>query len=336
MSAVEYVRLGRSGLRVSPLALGTMNFGPVTGEREAHAILDYALDRGINLIDTADVYGGDANRTIAWSQGKGLTEEIIGRWLARDGTRRDRIVLATKAYGAMGEGPNDQGLSARHLRRACEASLRRLQTDHVDLFLLHHVDRSTRWEEIWEALGVLRQQGKVTYFGTSNHAAWQIVQGQEAARARGLFGFVAEQSLYNLMQRTVELEVLPACRAYGIGVLVYTPLNSGLLAGILRKGDATAARSASSRAAAGLASDRARIERYEAFCAALGEHPASVAQAWLLHQPGVTAPIVGARTVEHVDAALRAVEISLGSSELARLDEIFPGPGGPAPEAYAW
>jgi len=333
--SVDYVQLGRSGLQVSRLALGTMNFGPVTEERDAHAILDHALEHGINLIDTADVYGADANRTIAWSEGKGLTEQIIGRWLAQGGGRRERVVLATKAYGDMGEEPNDKGLSARHIRRACDASLRRLQCDHVDVFMLHHVDRSTPWEEIWEALGVLHQQGKVLYFGTSNHAAWQIVQGQEAARSRGRLGFVAEQSIYSLMERTIELELLPACRAYGIGVIAYSPLNSGLLAGILRKGDA-ASRSSSSRAETGLAQHRDRIERFEAFCDGLGEHPASVAQAWLLHQPGITAPIAGARTPAHLDAALRALEISLGASELEQLDDIFPGPGGPAPEAYAW
>lgn len=335
MSACDYVQLGRSGLRVSRLALGTMNFGPVTEERDAHAILDHALDRGINLVDTADVYGADANRTIAWSQDKGRTEEIIGRWLAQGEGRRERAVLATKLYGDMGPGPNDRGLSAHHIRRACDASLARLQCDHIDVLMLHHVDRSTPWEEIWEALSLLREQGKVLYFGTSNHAAWQIVSGQEAARARGQFSFVVEQSIYSLMERTIELELLPACRAYGIGVVAYSPLNSGLLAGILRKTDA-ASRSSSGRAETGLAEQRERIARFEAFCDELGEHPASVAQAWLLHQPGVTAPIVGARTAEHLDAALRALEISLGTAELERLDDIFPGPGGPAPEAYAW
>jgi len=333
---MDYRTLGRSGLRVSPVALGTMNFGPDTSEEDSHAILDAAFERGVNLIDTADVYGADANRTIGdYSDDKGLTERIIGRWLSKEPGRRDRVVVATKVFGTMGTGPNDKYLSAGHLRRACDASLARLQTDYIDLYMLHHVDRTTPWEEIWEALSVLRQQGKVLYVGTSNHAAWQLVQGQHAAAARGMFGIVAEQSLYNLMQRSIELEVLPACRAYGIGVIVYSPLNSGLLAGILAKAE-KGSRSASSRAEAGLGRYRERIARFESFCADLGEHPATVGQAWLLHQPGVTASVIGARTVDHLEAGLRAAELTLGEGELQELDDIFPGPGGPAPEAYAW
>jgi len=281
------------------------------------------------------VYGADPNRQVyGWQEGKGRSEEMIGRWLAAGASRRDQAVVATKVYGAMGEGPNDMYVSARNLRRACDASLRRLQTDYIDVYMLHHVDRSTPWDEIWEALALLHQQGKVLYFGTSNHAAWQIVQGQEAGRARGLSGFVVEQSIYSLMERTIELEVLPACRAYGIGVVAYSPLNAGLLSGILRDREA-AARTVSGRAATGLARRREQIERFEAFCEALGEQPASVAHAWLLHQPGLTAPVVGVRTTAHLDAALRALEITLGEAELKALDDIFPGPG-PAPEAYAW
>jgi aryl-alcohol dehydrogenase-like predicted oxidoreductase len=332
---MEHRPLGRSGLRVSPVALGTMNFGPVTSEAEAGTLMDVALDHGINLFDTADVYGADANRTIAdWSPRKGLTEEIIGRWLAAEPTRRERVVLISKAYGRMGEGPNDLYLSAVHLRRACEASLRRLQTDYLDIFMLHHVDRSTGWEEIWEVLADLRTAGKIRYAGTSNFAAWQIVAGQEAARARHLLGFVADQSIYNLMERTAELELLPACRSYGIGVMPYSPLNSGLLGGILTKGE-TAARSASSRATAQLESRHDQISAFEDFCKQLGSSPAVVAQAWLCHQPGVAAPIIGARTVEHVTDGVAAADLTLSPSELDALDAIFP-PTGPAPEAYAW
>lgn len=334
-TGAEYVQLGRTGLKVSRLALGTMNFGSVTPEEDAQAILDHALDQGINFVDTADVYGAQALSTVyTWEPGKGRTEEIVGRWFAKGAGRRDKTVVATKLFGVMGEGPNDRNLSARHIRRACEASLRRLGTDYIDLYQLHHVDRSTPWDEIWEALALLHRQGKVLYFGTSNHAAWQIVQGQEKALARNMFGLVAEQSIYSLAERSIELEVLPACLAYGIGVVPYSPLSGGVLAGVLRKQDAN--RGVSGWAGTVLAKLRPQVERYEAFCDELGEHPANVALAWLLHQPGVTAPIVGARTIEQLSGVLQTLKISLGAAELDRLDEIFPGPGGSAPEAYAW
>ncbi|MEV0286432.1 MULTISPECIES: aldo/keto reductase [unclassified Kribbella] len=327
--------LGRAGVRVSPIALGTMNFGPVTPADEAHRILDAATDAGVNLIDTADVYGADANRTIADdSIEKGRTERIIGDWLAQRPGWRDQIVLVSKAYGRMGPGANDLHLSSVHLRRACEASLRRLQTDYLDVFMLHHVDRSTSWDEIWETLSDLRQAGKIRYAGTSNFAAWQLVQGQEAAARRDLLGIVVEESIYNLMERTVELEVLPACASYGIGVMPYSPLNSGLLAGILSKTD-KASRSASSRATSNLALHHARLERYEKLCRDLGHPPAVVAQAWLCAQPAIVAPVVGARTLQHLQDGLAAANLTLDPATLSALDEIFPGPG-PAPESYAW
>jgi NDP-hexose 2,3-enoyl reductase len=330
--------LGRTGLRVSPVALGTMNLGPETPEDDAHGILSAAADAGINLVDTANVYGADANRTVAdHDPQKGRTEEIVGSWLKAAPGRRDQTVLVTKAYGRMGPGPNDMYLSSVHLRRACEASLRRLGTDHIDVFLLHHVDRETGWEEIWETLSDLRQEGKIRYAGTSNFAAWQLVQGQCAAEARHLLGIVVEQSLYNLMERRIELEVLPACRHYGIGVMPYSPLNSGLLAGILAKQQAgeTAARSASSRAVDNLAAQRPALERYEQLCRDIGQPPAVVGQAWLCHQPGVTAPVIGARTLAHLEAGIAAARLGLDAEVLKRLDDIFPGPG-TAPEAYAW
>ncbi|MEU7898889.1 aldo/keto reductase [Nonomuraea sp. NPDC049152] len=332
---MRYTNLGRSGLQVSRLALGTMNFGPLTDEETSHRILDAAVDSGINLVDTADVYGADANKQVyGLEPEKGRTEEIIGTWLTKTPSRRDQIVLTTKVYGAMGPGVNDIRLSARRIRRACEDSLRRLRTDHLDVYMLHHVDRSTPWEEIWGALSQLRQQGKVLYFGTSNHAAWHIARGQAVAERLGEFGFTVEQSIYSLMQRAVELEVLPACRDMGIGFLPYSPLHGGLLSGILRKREVE--RGKEGRAAAALRGDRARVERYEQACDDFGEHPATVGLAWLLHQPGVTAPIVGARTAEQLTTALRALEIELDEERLALLDDIFPGPGGPAPEAYAW
>jgi NDP-hexose 2,3-enoyl reductase len=207
---VEITRLGRTGLKVSRLCLGTMNFGPRTSEQDAQEIMARALGAGVSFFDTADIYGPN-----------GLTEEIVGRWLAKD-DHREQVVLATKLYRPMGPGPNDGGLSARHIVKACEASLRRLQTDWIDIYQMHHVERTTPWEEIWQAMEVLIAQGKVIYVGSSNFAGWHIARAQEVARSRGMFGLVSEQSLYNLMSRTVEHEVLPACQYYGIGVIPWS------------------------------------------------------------------------------------------------------------------
>src|SRR5450631_4534179 len=199
---MEYTHLGRTGLRVSRLCLGTMNFGPFTTEPDSYAIMDGALERGINFFDTANVYG--------WKKGEGVTENIVGRWFAQGGGRRDKVVLATKVNGVMGDWPNESRLSALNIRRACDASLKRLQTDHIDLYQMHHVDRNTPWEEIWQAMEQLVTQGKVVYVGSSNFAAWHIVAANEAARRRDSFGLISEQSLYNLKTRNIELEVIPA------------------------------------------------------------------------------------------------------------------------------
>ena len=319
---MDYRNLGRTGLKVSPVCLGTMNFGPRTSEADSWSIMDRALEAGINFFDTANRYGGTE------------TESIIGRWLAQGGERREKIVLATKVFGAMAEWPNMSRLSARHIRDACEDSLRRLQTDHIDLYQMHHVDRDTPWEEIWQAMDLLVAQGKVIYVGSSNFAGWHVAAANEAAARRGSLGLVSEQSLYNLVARTVELEVLPACQAYGVGVIPWSPLGGGLLGGVLdgaREGR---------RGAEGLQrrieSLRPQLEEWEKLCAELGEQPADVALAWLLAQPAVTAPIIGPRTLDQLEGALRAPEIRLESEVLDRLDRLFPGPGGPAPEAYAW
>jgi aryl-alcohol dehydrogenase-like predicted oxidoreductase len=324
---MEYTHLGRSGLRVSRLVLGTMNFGPVIDEAASHQVMDRAHEHGINVFDTANVYG--------WGENKGRTESIIGSWFAKGGGRRERTVLATKLYGDMGEWPNEGKLSALNIRRACDASLRRLRTDHIDLYQMHHVDRATPWEEIWGAMDVLRQQGKVVYVGSSNFAGWHIAAAQEAARRRGDLGLVAEQSIYNLVTRAVELEVLPAARAYGLGVIPWSPLHGGLLGGVLRR-EREGVRRLSGRAVEAVERHRAALSGYEDLCAELGAEPADVALAWLLAQPAVTAPIVGPRTVGQLDGALRALELRLDAPTLQRLDELFPGPGGPAPEAYAW
>ncbi len=323
---MNYRHLGRSGLLVSPLCLGTMNFGPITSEEESFRIMNRALEHGINFFDTANVYG--------WRKGEGWTEQIIGRWFAQGGKRREKVVIATKVYGVMDDWPNESRLSARHIKRACEDSLRRLQTDWIDLYQMHHVDRECPWDEIWQAMEQLYYEGKILYVGTSNFAGWHIAQGQEIAKQRGFFGIVSEQCLYNLNARMVELEVLPACQAYGIGVIPWSPLGGGLLGGILSESGGERRRSENIQRA--LEQNRAKIEAYEALCREMGEHPANVAIAWLLHQPAVTAPIIGPRTVEQLDHLMRALEIRLDEAVLKRLDEIFPGPGGPAPEAFAW
>jgi aryl-alcohol dehydrogenase-like predicted oxidoreductase len=322
---MEYRHLGRLGLRVSPLCLGTMNFGPETTQADSFAIMSRALELGINFVDTANVYGR--------SKGVGATEKIVGRWLAEDPARRDRIVLATKVYGDTGRWPNESRLSALHIRKACEDSLRRLQTDHIDLYQMHHVDRDASWDEVWQAFETLVRQGKVLYVGSSNFAGWHIARANEAAASRHLLGLASEQCLYNLAERSSELEVLPACEAYGMGVIPWSPLHRGLLGGILEESDVS--RRAGGEPQRYLAGHREQVEAYEKLCADLGEPPAAVALGWLLANPVVTAPIVGPRTLEQLDGSMRALELTLDRETRKRLDEIFPGPG-PAPEAYAW
>jgi len=335
---VDYANLGRSGLSVSRLCLGTMNFGPLTPPGEAHAIMDHAHDLGINFFDTANRYGGMFSPPGQVGQHEqahvGWTEEIIGDWFASGGARRERTVLATKLYGAMGDWPNDGKLSALNIRRACDASLRRLRTEFIDLYQMHHVDRDTPWDEIWQAMEVLVAQGKVLYVGSSNFAAWHIAQANDRAAARGFFGLVSEQSIYNLMTREIELEVLPAAIGYGVGIIPWSPLQGGLLGGVLQK-EREGRRRLAGRAQEAVARHREQIEAYEMLCEELGEEPAAVALAWLLHQDGVTAPIVGPRTLGHLDDAQRALALTLDEDALKRLDAIFPGYK-PAPEQYAW
>lgn len=323
---MEYTHLGRTGLQVSRLCLGTMNFGPETNEADSFAIMDEALELGINFFDTANVYG--------WKMGEGVTEQIIGRWFAQGGGRREKVVLATKVYGKMGDWPNESRLSALHIKRACEGSLRRLQTDHIDLYQMHHVDRSTPWEEIWQAIEQLVKEGKVLYVGSSNFAGWHIAQANEIAKQRHFMGLVSEQSLYNLNARMIEMEVIPACESYGLGLIPWSPLAGGLLGGVLRKIEE--GRRASERIEKAIAKHRPQLEQWEAFCSEIGEQPADVALAWLVGQTAVTAPIIGPRTMEQLTGSLRALEIKLTDEQLTKLDEIWPGPGGPAPEAYAW
>ena len=323
---MEYKHLGRSGLEVSRLCLGTMNFGPDTSEEDAHAIMDRAHELGINFFDTANVYG--------WKKGEGITEQIIGRWFAKGEGRRDKTVIATKLYGSMSDWPNDTFLSARNIRRACDASLKRLQTDHIDLYQMHHVDRNTPWDEIWEAMETLRAQGKILYVGSSNFAGWHIAKAQGVARERRFTGLISEQSIYNLATRAVELEVLPAAEDFGLGVLPWSPLHGGMLAGVLKK-EREGKRRRSGRSADAIEANKERIQEYEDFCDELGQEPATVALAWLLHQSAVTAPIVGPRTMQQLEDSLDALELRLDDKELERLDEIWPGHK-TAPEDYAW
>lgn len=327
---MDYKKLGRTGLRVSPLCLGTMNFGPRTDEADSHKIMDAALDNGINFFDTANRYG------IWGGMGShhGHTEEIIGRWFAKDSSNRDKVVLASKLYGQMGDWPNHGKLSALHIRQACEDSLRRLQTDHIDIYQMHHVDRDTPWEEIWQGMEQLVREGKILYVGSSNFAGWHIVKANEAAKSRHFLGLVSEQCHYHLANRMPELELLPACEDYGMGIIPWSPLGGGLLAGVLKKENTS--RRADERMQKRVEQYRPQIETWEAFCDELGEEPAAVALAWLLHQSAVTAPIIGPRTMEQLTGSpMRAMEIKLSEEHLKRIDEIWPGYK-TAPEHFAW
>ncbi len=325
---MQYASLGRTGLDVSRLCLGTMNFGPYTSEADSFAMMDRALELGITFFDTANVYGG--------SCGKGTTETILGRWLGQGGGRRERVVLATKVFNHMFDGPTARGVSAYAIRREIEGSLRRLQTDHVDLYQMHHIDRATPWEELWQAMDCLVREGKVLYVGSSNFGGWHIATANQEAARRNVMGLVSEQSKYSLLERTVELEVLPACRHYGLGVIPWSPLASGLLGGALGKLGSDEGRRGEEGAQKRIEALRGQLEPWEALCRDLGEKPADVALAWLLANPAVTAPIIGPRTMDQMEGSLRALEIDLDAATMERLDAIFPGPGGEAPEAYAW
>ncbi len=335
---MEYKNLGRSGLKVSRLCLGTMNFGSQTDEPEAFRIMDRALELGINFFDTANVYARPAPT--------GTTESIIGRWFAQGGGRREKVVLATKLFGQMDPWPNNARFSALGIRRECEASLKRLQTDYIDLYQMHHVVRELSWEEVWQGFEQLFASGKIVYNGSSNFAGWHIAQASEAAKRRNYLGLISEQSLYNLAERTLELEVIPACQHYGLGLIPYSPLFGGLLGGVLkgveggRRSSPNVQERLANYAKIGInfkdGSTANKIEAYESLCDEIGVKPAIVALAWLLHQPAVTAPIIGPRTVEQIDDAFVALSTTLSKATLDKLDEIFPGPGGTAPEAYAW
>lgn len=318
---MQYRRLGRSALKVSELALGTMNFGPRTPETDAFLMLNHALASGLNFVDTADQYGGHL--------GVGATELLLGRWLAEDRSRREALVLATKVYEPMSDDVNHRGLSARHIVSACEASLKRLGVETIDLYQMHHIDRSAPLDEIWQAMDRLITQGKIIYVGSSNFPGWGIAQTNERRGFQQRLGLVSEQGLYNLFTRHAELEVIPACQGYGVGLLPWSPLAGGLLAGP----SSTAGRRQQLQTTRGL--HREQLAAFEAFAADLGLDPSTVALSWLLHQPAVASVIIGPSSVAQLEQALTARDLALDRAQLARLDEIFP-PMGRAPEAYAW
>lgn len=322
---MEYTHLGRSGVKVSKICLGTMNFGPYTSEKDSFEIMDKALELGINFFDTANVYGYD--------KGVGLTESIIGKWLGQ-GNRRDKIVLATKVYGKMGEGVNDQKLSAYNIRKACEASLKRLQTDHIDLYQMHHIDRETPWEEIWQVMEQLIREGKITYVGSSNFAAWNITEANYIAKQRNFLGLVSEQSIYSLRNRHIELEVIPACKSLGVGLIPWSPMGGGILCGVLEK--EYPGRRNREPLRKSVEKLRPQLEAYEKFCKEIGQKPADVALAWVLNNEAVTSPIIGPRASQQLEESVKAADLKLDEETLKKLDEIWPGPGNQAPEAYAW
>ncbi len=328
---MRYAHLGKTGMKVSRLCLGTMNFGGLADEKASFKMMDEALEAGINFFDTADAYGTE----------RGETENIIGRWLAQGGGRRDAVILAAKVFGHCGphyeryeENSFNDGLSKYKIIKHCEGSLKRMRTDHIELLQMHHIDRDCAHEEMWEGMDVLQQQGKIVYVGSCNYAGWDIADCCWTAKTMRKQGLSSEQSLYNLSNRTLELEVIPACRRFGMGLIIYSPLAGGLLGGAVEK--QKEGRRASEGMQAALAKHRPQIEAYETFCAELGESPANIALAWLLHNPAITAPIIGPRTLEQLKESERVPEIALSEETLRKLDEIFPGPGGEAPQAYAW
>lgn len=321
---MKYRRLGRTALQVSQLCLGTMNFGPRTPEDEAHSILDHTIDRGINFVDTANQYGGGL--------GAGTTEKIIGNWIAKNPEKRRDLILASKVYEPMSSDVNARGLSARHIVQSCNDSLTRLQTDHIDLFQMHHLDRVAPLDEIWQAMDLLIQQGKITYVGSSNFPGWMIAKTNERAQSGQRLGLVSEQSKYNLLERRIELEVIPACRHFGVGLIVWSPLAGGLLA---TPSDQEAGRRNTSQSRQDRAQHKSALDAFARFCDGMDARPSAVALAWVLHRTGISAAAIGPATQGQLEAALDASDLSLSAADMDELDRIFP-PCGEAPEAYAW
>ena len=327
---IKYTYLGRTGLKVSRLCLGTMNFGNYNDEKESFKIMDAALDAGINFFDTANNYGKSTHN-------EGITETIMGKWFAQGGGRRERVILATKVHEEMGDkndGPNSaSGLSLYKIRRHLDASMRRLQTNHLEIYYMHHIDRNVTWDEIWDAFQPLVQQGRVDYVASSNFGGWNIAMAQAEAKARHILGLVCEQHRYSLLCRLPELELLPAAKAHGLGVVAWSPLQQGLLS---RNALAHTNVSRTAELKTEFEKVRNQLEAFSKLCKEIGEYEDVVALAWLLANPVITAPIIGPRILEHFASSMKALDLVLDAGVMKKLDNIFPGPGGMAPEAYAW
>ncbi|HEY9075308.1 MAG TPA: aldo/keto reductase [Anaerolineaceae bacterium] len=333
---MEYNRLGRANVQVSKVCLGTMHFGNSTTEEEAFKIMDRALELGINFFDTANVYGGRGNH--------GKSEEIIGNWFTARGTR-DQVVLATKVYGNMVDAdiPNEKnGISAYKVRRHAADSLRRLKTDRIDLYQVHHIDRTISGEEFWGMFDRLIADGDVLYMGTSNFPGWGLAKFQMIAWQRGAVGLVSEQTMYNLLNRIPELEVCPAALEFGIGVLAYMPLAGGILTGKLKSIEGSRTSSVEREYGVRLGSENSQLAEFSQICREIGEKEHIVATAWTLANPAVASAIVGIRTLEQLDGIERAASLRFDPDVLQRLNTLFdynhgrPLRPGPAPEAYSW
>lgn len=328
---MQYTYLGRTGMKVSRLCLGTMNFGMNTDEKEAFRIMDMALDAGINFFDTANMYGslGDKGRA-------GWTEEIIGRWFRQGGGRREKVVLATKVFADMhdpDDGPNGgEGLSAYKIRRHLEASLKRLGTEHVEICYMHGYEPHAPWEELFSAFHNFARQGKVDYLGCDNFAARQICSAQEYARKTNQLGIVVSEHRYNLLSRLPEIELNPVCKEQGIGIVVWSPLQMGLLSGSYKK-ELTPDQRSKKFYGKIEESKLEQLKEFTALCNEIGEKEAIVATAWILQREGITAVNIGPRTVSHMDL-LQAAELKPCQEILRKLDEIFPGYG-EAPFIYS-
>lgn len=332
---MKYDYLGRTGLKVSKITLGTMNFGWKTSEEESFRIMDRALELGINFFDTADVYGSEQFNGKAGRPG--LTEEIVGRWLAQGNNRRERIILSTKSYMRLHDpilGVNDgHGNSAYKMRRHLEQSLDRLQTDHIDVYLMHHIDEHFPWDEAWDAYQSFINNGKVIYAGSSNFGARHLYQAQWSAKDRGFLGLVTEQCQYSLRKRLPEIELLPAAKELGIGTMIWGPLDGGMLSGKFYKAGENAR-------TAGVFDQLSHAEKkqladYAGLCDEIGQSEAVVSLAWLLQNPYVTTVVIGPRTLEQLDSSVKAADLELSEDTLNKIDAIFPGYQS-APQAYGW
>src|SRR6188474_2345749 len=315
---MEYRTLGRTGIKVSPLCLGAMMFGRRTEFEDGVAIVDKAMDQGINFIDTANVYA------------RGISEEVVGEAIKRRG-RRDTMVIATKVHGVMDdEDPNGQGNSRRHIIQQCEASLRRLQTDWIDLYQIHRPQSDIPIDETLRALDDLVRSGKVRYIGTSTFAAWQLMESLSVSKELGLNRFVTEQPPYNLLDRRIERELIPAAVTYGFGIIPWSPLAGGFLSGkYKRQGPQPEGRFSDGthvRAPALLGNARAfdAVEALEGVAREKGVPLSQLALAWTIQQPGITSPIIGPRTLEQLEDNLKALEVTITDQDRARIDAISP------------